>query len=274
MSGLHLFNRRAKTPQQIVIHHKEDFPGMRRAGEITARILDDLCDQVYPGVTSNDLDRFVMERIKAYGVKSGTIGYRGYRHATCISPNSVACHGIPNDRKLRPGDILNIDVTVIHDGWYGDSSRMYAAGKPDIRSRRLMQVTHDSLFKGLEQVRPGVRLGAVGHAINKYVHNNRMSVIRVFTGHGIGQKFHQEPSVFHFGTPDDGPILEEGMFFTVEPIVSLGSPLVTIRKDGWTAVTRDRSRTAQFEHMIGITADGFEFFTSSPANRFHPTNFS
>lgn len=271
---MRLFNRRARTSQGIILHEEEDFASMRGAGEVTARILDEVSEQVRPGVTSNDLDRFVMERIEAHGVKSGTMGYRGYRHATCISVNSVACHGVPNDRKLRPGDILNIDVTVIRDGWYGDSSRMYVAGAPDVKSRRLMQVTHDALFLGLEQVKPGRTTGDIGHVIDRYVRKHRMSIIRVFTGHGVGRNFHQEPSIFHFGALNSGVRLEEGMFFTVEPIVSLGSANVSLRRDGWTAVTTDRSRTAQFEHAVGVTSDGCEIFTLSPANRYHPTNFS
>ncbi len=266
-------DRRGKSPEGIILHSPQDFSGMRRAGTIAARILDDVCDAVVPGVTTSALDRFVMKRIRDYKVRSATIGYRGYKHASCISVNAVACHGIPGTYKLVPGDILNIDVTIIDDGWYGDSSRMYVAGPPRPTDMHLIQVTHDALFKGLEQIRPGQTFGDLGAAVETYVNQNHMAIVKIFSGHGIGRKFHQKPNVVHFGQSHEGPVFQEGMFFTVEPIVSLGNTEIVIRADGWTAVTKDRSRTAQFEHTVGVTRDGFEIFTLSPAGRFHPTNY-
>jgi len=265
--------RRNKSEEGIILHSPQDFAGMRKAGRIAARILDDLCDAVVPGITTAALDRIVMQRIRAYKVKSATIGYRGYKHASCISVNYVACHGIPGTYRLVPGDIVNIDVTIIDDGWYGDSSRMYVAGEPKPADLHLIQVTHDSLFKGLERIRPGLTFGGLGVAVEEHVKRHHMAIVKIFSGHGIGRKFHQKPNVVHFGQSHEGPVLEEGMFFTVEPIVSLGNTEIVIRADGWTAVTKDRSHTAQFEHTVGVTSDGCEIFTLSPAGRFHPTNY-
>ena len=267
-----MFKHYKSTSEGIVLHDQEDFNAMHKAGKTVALILDEISDQVQPGVTSLELDEFVMQRIEEYGVKSGTIGYRGYRYATCISVNHVTCHGVPNTRKLRQGDILNIDVTIIHNGWYGDSSRMYGVGSPSLRNMRLIQVTHDALMLGIEQVKPGNTFGDLGFVINRFVRKNRMSVVKVFCGHGLGRKFHQEPNVMHYGTPGSGAIMEEGMFFTIEPIVSLGNPDVTILNDGWTAVTKDRSPSAQYEHAVGVTGTGYEIFTLSPGNRYSPTN--
>jgi methionyl aminopeptidase len=216
---------------------------------------------------------------------SATIGYKGYQHASCISVNHVVCHGIPgskipkwkndsharNDDSLLDGDILNIDVTVIVDGWYGDTSRMYVAGEPKPYAQRLMQVTHDSLMIGIETVKPGNTFGDIGHAIQSYVEGQRMSVVRDFCGHGLGRVFHAAPNVLHYGRPGSGPVLEEGMFFTIEPMVNLGRPETRVLKDEWTAITRDKSLSAQFEHSVGVTADGVEIFTLSPGDKFHPT---
>ena len=253
---------------QIAANH----PAIRlAAARITAKILDDVIEVIEPGQTTAAVDNFVEQKIAEYGVTSATIGYRGYQHATCISVNHVVCHGIPGDKKITDGDILNIDVTVIVDGWYGDTSRMYVAGKLPRKSERLIQVTHDALFKGIEMVRPGATFGDIGHAIQSYVEGNRMSVVRDFCGHGLGKVFHAAPNVLHYGRAGTGPVLEEGMFFTIEPMVNLGRPETKILADDWTAVTRDRSLSAQFEHSIGVTADGFEIFTLSPAGKFHPT---
>ncbi len=259
------------TRDGIRIHEPAEFAGMRKAGELAARILDDIIPHVRPGQTTGEIDRIITDMVEAAGAKSATIGYKGYRHASCISVNHVVCHGIPGDKKLKDGDILNIDVTVIVDGWFGDSSRMYVAGRLSRKAERLIQVTHDALFRGIEMVRPGNTFGDIGHAIQSYVEAHRMSVVRDFCGHGLGRVFHAPPNVLHYGRPGTGPRLEEGMFFTIEPMVNLGRPETKVLADDWTAVTRDKSLSAQFEHSIGVTADGFEIFTLSPAGKFHPT---
>ncbi|MBU3031044.1 type I methionyl aminopeptidase [Paracoccus marinaquae] len=257
------------TREGIRIHIPEDFAGMRKAGALASQILDQVGPMVEPGTTTGALDDFIRSRIEEAGATSATIGYRGYQHASCISVNHVVCHGIPGDKLLRDGDILNIDVTVIVDGWYGDTSRMYVAGRPSIKAQRLIQVTHDSLMKGIEAVRPGATFGDIGHAIQDYAEGHRMSVVRDFCGHGLGRVFHAPPNVLHFGRSGKGPVLEEGMFFTIEPMINLGRPETKVLADDWTAVTRDKSLSAQFEHSIGVTASGFEIFT--PSDRFFPT---
>ena len=259
------------TKDGIRIHDDAGFAGMHAAGALAARILDDIAPMVEPGVTTEALDQAIEDMVNAAGAKSATIGYRGYKHASCISVNHVVCHGIPSPKTLKDGDILNIDVTVIVDGWFGDTSRMYVAGNLNRKAERLIQVTHDALFKGIEIVRPGATFGDIGHAIQTYVEANRMSVVRDFCGHGLGQVFHAPPNVLHYGRAGTGPILEEGMFFTIEPMVNLGRPETKVLADEWTAVTRDKSLSAQFEHSIGVTADGFEIFTLSPSGKFHPT---
>ena len=265
--------RRKPASAPIVIHDEAAFDGMARAGLVVASILDDLCDEVKPGITTRDLDRYVEERIAHYEVVSATIGYRGYRHASCISVNHVVCHGVPGERELRNGDILNIDVTIVRDGWFGDSSRMYAVGELSIKARRLIRVAHEALFAGIAQVRPGNTFGDIGHAVEQHARAHRMSSVRIFCGHGIGREFHLPPEVAHFGRPRTGPELREGMIFTVEPMINLGRPEARILEDGWTAVTRDRKLSAQFEHTVGVTRDGCRIFTLSPAGRFYPTNF-
>ena len=260
------------TRDGIRIHEEADFAGMHRAGRIAAEILDALPEFIFPGQTTGEIDRKITEMIDARpGVVSATIGYKGYQHASCISMNHVVCHGIPGDKKLKDGDILNIDVTVIVDGWYGDSSRMYVAGKLSRKSERLLQVTHDALMIGIETVKPGRTFGDIGHAIQTYVEAQRMSVVRDFCGHGLGQVFHAPPNVLHYGRPGTGAVLEEGMFFTIEPMVNLGRPDTKVLADDWTAVTRDKSLSAQYEHSLGVTADGCDIFTLSPAGLFHPT---
>ncbi|MFQ5622994.1 MAG: type I methionyl aminopeptidase [Paracoccaceae bacterium] len=199
----------------------------------------------------------------SHGATPATLGYKGYPKSSCISINHVVCHGIPSDKKLHDGDILNIDVTCILDGWYGDSSRMYVAGRLSRKAERLMV--------GIGAVKPGNTFGDIGAAIQHHVENRRMSVVRDFCGHGLGRVFHAPPNVLHYGRPGSGPVLEEGMFFTIEPMVNLGRPETKILADDWTAVTKDKSLSAQFEHSIGVTADGCEIFTLSPAGRFHPT---
>ncbi|GLO69034.1 methionine aminopeptidase [Phaeobacter inhibens] len=259
------------TKDGIRIYEPGDFAGMHAAGALAARILDDIAAHVVPGQSTGELDRLITQMVEDAGATSATIGYKGYQHASCISVNHVVCHGIPGDKKLKDGDILNIDVTVIVDGWFGDTSRMYVAGKLSRKTERLIQVTHDSLMKGIEAVKPGNTFGDIGHAIQSYVEAQRMSVVRDFCGHGLGQVFHAPPNVLHYGRAGSGPVLEEGMFFTIEPMVNLGRPETKILADEWTAVTRDKSLSAQFEHSVGVTADGAEIFTLSPGGTFHPT---
>jgi len=259
------------TRDGIRIHNPEDFAGMQAAGALAARILDDIIPLVVPGTTTAAIDAAIEAMVTEAGAKSATIGYKGYQHASCISVNHVVCHGIPGTKVLKDGDILNIDVTVIVDGWFGDTSRMFVAGRMPRKADRLVQVTHDALFKGIEMVRPGKTFGDIGHAIQSFVEGHRMSVVRDFCGHGLGQVFHAPPNVLHYGRPGTGPVLEEGMFFTIEPMVNLGRAETKVLADDWTAVTRDKSLSAQFEHSIGVTADGYEIFTLSPGNRFHPT---
>jgi methionyl aminopeptidase len=259
------------TREGIRIHEAADFAGMHRAGALAAQILDEIAEHVFVGQTTAAIDKVIEDRVNASGAKSATIGYKGYQHASCISVNHVVCHGIPGDKVLKDGDILNVDVTVIVDGWFGDTSRMYVAGKLSRKAERLVQVTHDALMKGIEAVRPGNTFGDIGHAIQSYVEAHRMSVVRDFCGHGLGRVFHAPPNVLHYGRAGSGPRLEEGMFFTIEPMVNLGRPETKVLADDWTAVTRDKSLSAQFEHSIGVTATGAEIFTLSPAGKFHPT---
>ncbi|WP_089270281.1 type I methionyl aminopeptidase [Puniceibacterium sediminis] len=259
------------TRDGIRIYDSSDFAGMHKAGELAARILDDVAPMVDVGVSTGDIDAFIQARVEAANAVSATIGYKGYQHASCISVNHVVCHGIPGDKKLKDGDILNIDVTVIVDGWFGDTSRMYVAGKLARKAERLIQITHDSLMKGIEAVKPGNTFGDIGHAIQSFVEANRMSVVRDFCGHGLGRVFHAPPNVLHYGRAGTGPVLEEGMFFTIEPMVNLGRPETKVLADDWTAVTRDKSLSAQFEHSVGVTSDGVEIFTLSPGGLFHPT---
>lgn len=259
------------TREGIRLHNPEDFAGMHAAGTVAAQILDDIAAFVQPGVSTAEIDRRIEDMVQAHGAKSATIGYRGYQHASCISINHVVCHGIPGPKLLKDGDILNIDVTVIVDGWYGDTSRMYVAGSLSRKAERLIQVTHDALMLGIEAVKPGNTFGDIGYAIQSYVESQRMSVVRDFCGHGLGRVFHAPPNVLHYGRPGREARLEEGMFFTIEPMVNLGRPETKVLADEWTAVTRDKSLSAQFEHSVGVTADGCEIFTLSPSGRFHPT---
>ncbi|MFV2034089.1 MAG: type I methionyl aminopeptidase [Halocynthiibacter sp.] len=259
------------TKDGIRIYETGDFEGMRLAGRLAARILDEIAPVVTPGQTTGEVDRLIAGMIKAAGAKSATIGYKGYKHASCISVNHVVCHGIPSDKTLKSGDIVNVDVTVIVDGWFGDTSRMYVAGKLSRKAERLIQVTHDALMRGIEAVRPGNTFGDIGHTIQSYVESHRMSVVRDFCGHGLGRVFHAPPNVLHYGHAGSGAVLEEGMFFTIEPMVNLGRSETKVLADDWTAVTRDKSLSAQFEHSIGVTASGFEIFTPSAGGLFHPT---
>ena len=264
-------NRGRLTKDGIRIYEAADFEGMHKAGRLAAEILDAMAPLVSVGQTTAEIDRVITQMVDDAGAKSATIGYKGYKHASCISVNHVVCHGIPGAKVLKDGDILNIDVTVIVDGWFGDTSRMYVAGKLARKSERLIEVTHQALFKGIEAVKPGNTFGDIGHAIQAFAEGNRMSVVRDFCGHGLGRVFHAPPNVLHYGRAGSGAVLEEGMFFTIEPMVNLGRPETKVLGDDWTAVTRDKSLSAQFEHSVGVTADGVEIFTLSPANKFHPT---
>lgn len=255
---------------QPKIHGAEAFEGMRRAGRIAAECLDMLTPHVKPGAVTGELDRLAREFVLDHGALPACLFYRGYGHTVCISPNHVVCHGIPSDKTLREGDIVNIDVTVIVDGWHGDTSRMYGVGEVSPRAKRLIDVTYESLERGLAAVKPGARTGDIGHAIQTYVESMRCSVVRDFCGHGLGKVFHDAPNVLHFGQPGSGEELKPGMFFTIEPMVNLGKYPVKLLADGWTAVTRDKSLSAQCEHSIGVTETGFEVFTGSPAGIFKP----
>jgi len=249
---------------EIPLHGPGAFEGMRRAGRLAAETLDVVTPHVVPGVTTGELDEICHAFITANGAIPAPLNYKGFPKSICTSINHVVCHGIPGDRRLIEGDILNIDVTVILDGWYGDTSRMYPVGRVGVKARKLMDVTYDALMRGIEVVRPGVTLGDLGHAIQVLVEEQRFSVVRDFCGHGLGRVFHAPPSVMHFGRPGEGAVIQEGMFFTIEPMVNAGRWDVKILSDGWTAVTKDRSLSAQFEHTIGVTADGCEIFTLSP----------
>ncbi len=255
---------------QIRIHGAEGFEGMRRAGKLAAECLDMLTPHVVPGVVTEHLDDLAREFILDHGAIPACLFYRGYGKTTCISPNHIVCHGIPGDRVLREGDIANIDVTVIVDGWHGDTSRMYGVGPIAPRAKRLIDITYDALERGLAEVKPGARTGDIGHAIQSYVESMRCSVVRDFCGHGLGKVFHDAPNILHFGQKGTGEVLRPGMFFTIEPMVNLGKYQVKLLADGWTAVTRDKSLSAQCEHSIAVTEDGYEIFTGSPRGIFKP----
>jgi methionyl aminopeptidase len=259
-----------RTAGIIPIHGEEGFAGMRKAGQLTARALDLLVPEVRPGVTTAALDRMAYEFARDHGAIPATLFYKGYRHSICTSINHVVCHGIPDDRPLREGDIVNIDLTLIVDGWYGDSSRMYGVGEISRKAERLIEVTYESLYAGIEVARAGNTTGDIGAAIQAHAEAERTSVVRDFVGHGVGQLFHDEPNIMHFGTPGTGVELKPGMIFTIEPMINLGRPHVKILADGWTAVTRDRTLSAQAEHSVGITETGIELFTASPAGLFNP----
>ena len=248
----------------IKLHDAAGFEGMRRAGRLAAHILDEITPHVVPGVTTAELDAIIFRLMREGGAVPATLGYRGYAHSTCISINHVVCHGIPSDRTLKDGDIANIDVTPLLDGWHGDSSRTYLVGNVPIKARKLVDVTYECLMIGIEQAKPGNRMGDVAHAIQRHAESHRYGVVRDFCGHGLGRLFHDAPEVIHAGRPGTGPELRPGMFFTIEPMINIGRPDVKMLDDGWTAVTRDRSLSAQFEHSIGITEDGCEIFTLSP----------
>ena len=256
---------------EIRIHGPEAFEGMRRAGQLAAMTLDFITPHVRPGVSTGELDRLCHDFVAGHGAISAPLNYRGFPKSICTSINHVVCHGIPGDRRLMEGDILNIDVTPILDGWHGDSSRMFLVGdKVGVKAKKLVEVTYEAMMRGIAVISPGVHLGAIGAAIQRYAEGHRYSVVRDFCGHGVGRVFHEPPSVLHYGKPEDGPVLREGMIFTVEPMINAGRFETKILADGWTAVTKDRSLSAQFEHTIGVTADGHEIFTLSPKGLTRP----
>ena len=249
---------------QIKIYGPDAFAMMRRAGELVAACLDMLAGEIAPGVPTSRLDRLVFDFATDHGALPATLMYRGYTKATCTSINHVVCHGIPNEKPLKEGDVVNIDVTLILDGWHGDSSRMYAVGAIPRRAERLIEVTYEAMMRGIAVIKPGATTGDIGAAIQTYVEAQHMSVVRDFCGHGVGRLFHDEPNIVHIGRPGEGIVLRPGMFFTVEPMINLGRPHVKVLSDGWTAVTRDRSLSAQFEHTVAVTGGGVEIFTLSP----------
>jgi len=255
---------------QIKLFGPAGFEGMRRAGRLAAEALDLVAERIAPGVTTEALDRLVYEFGRDHGAHPAQFLYRGYPKTICTSINHVVCHGIPNDKPLREGDILNVDVTYILDGWHGDSSRMYAIGEIPRRAQRLLEVTYDAMMLGIGAIKPGATTGDIGATIQAAAERERMSVVRDFCGHGLGQLFHDAPNILHYGRPGEGVVLKAGMFFTVEPMINLGRSHVKVLSDGWTAVTRDRSLSAQFEHAVGVTDAGVEIFTLSPKGYHRP----
>ncbi len=255
---------------QIKLHQSEAFAGMRAAGRLAASCLDMLVPEVREGVTTGRLDDLARQFVLDNNALPACVFYRGYRHTVCTSVNHVVCHGIPGDRELRSGDIINVDVTVIVDGWHGDTSRMFGIGDVPRKAERLMDVTYEAMMRGIDAVKPGATLGDLGHAIQSYAEGERCAVVREFCGHGLGRVFHDAPNILHFGKPGEGPVLKPGMMFTVEPMLNLGSPAVKILNDGWTAVTKDKSLSAQYEHSVGVTDSGVEIFTKSPAGLDQP----
>jgi len=249
----------------LKIHGDEDFTSMRKAGRLAAETLDFITPYVQPGATTGELDALCHNFITEHDATPAPLNYRGFPKSICTSINHVVCHGIPGDKKLRDGDILNIDVTVIVDGWHGDTNRMFPVGKVGVKGRRLIEVTYEAMMRGIKVVRDGATLGDIGHAIQSYAEGTHCSVVRDFCGHGLGRVFHDAPNVLHYGEPGSGTELKAGMFFTIEPMINLGGWQVKILSDGWTAVTKDRSLSAQFEHSIAVTEAGYEIFTTSPA---------
>lgn len=249
----------------IMIHDAAGFAGMRKAGTLAAQTLDMITPHVQPGVTTEALNTLCHDYIVQHGAIPAPLNYKGFPKSICTSINHVVCHGIPGDKVLEEGDIINIDVTVIVDGWHGDTSRTFLVGdKVSVKAKKLVDVTYDAMMAGIEAVKPGATLGDIGHAIQQVAEGNRFSVVQDFCGHGLGQIFHMPPSVLHYGTPGAGLVLEPGMFFTIEPMINAGKYHTKMLNDGWTAVTRDRSLSAQFEHSLAVTDTGFEIFTLSP----------
>ena len=247
------------------IHKSEDFEGMRKAGNLAARTLDLLADQVKPGVSTQELDRIAFNFIDSNNGFIAPLFYKGFPKSICTSLNHVICHGIPSNRVLESGDIVNIDVTVIVDGWHGDTSRMFPVGKINNKAQKLIDCTYEAMMNGIDAVSPNAHLGDIGAKIQSIAENQNYSVVRDFCGHGLGKVFHEYPNILHYGEIGEGDKIEQGMFFTVEPMINIGKYDVRMLNDGWTAVTKDKTLSAQFEHSIGVTQDGHEIFTKSPA---------
>ena len=275
MPDQEIFEAARRAAVGVTLHGPDAFEGMRKAGRIAAEVLDLMVPEVKPGVTTAHLDKIAYDYVISQGAVPACLGYRGYRHTLCTSINHVVCHGIPNDKPLRDGDIINIDVTVIVDGgWHGDTSRMYPVGDVKLKAKRLVDITYESMMRGIAVVKPGATTGDIGHAIQNYAEGEeRCSVVRDFCGHGLGKVFHSLPNIVHYGRPGYGIALKPGMFFTIEPMINVGGYGVKILNDGWTAVTRDRSLSAQFEHSVGVTENGVEIFTRSPKGYDKPPYF-
>lgn len=257
--------------RKITIHKPEDYEGMRKAGQLAAEVLDMVAEHVKPGITTGELNDICHQMIVAREAIPAPLGYRGFPKSICTSVNHVVCHGIPGDLRLKNGDIVNVDVTVIVDGWHGDTSRMFWAGEPPIKAKRLCQITYEATMLGIEQVKPGNTVGDIGHAIQVYAEKHGYSVVRDYCGHGLGKVFHNAPNILHYGNPGEGPVLKEGMFFTVEPMINAGHyDTLLSRHDNWTVTTRDKSLSAQFEHSLGVTKNGYEIFTQSPTGKHFP----
>jgi methionyl aminopeptidase len=254
----------------IIIHNKNEIIGMRNAGELAAKVLDHITPYVILGATTKYLDQICNEYIIKNNAIPAPLNYKGFPKSICTSINHVICHGIPGDRILINGDIINIDITVILDGWHGDTSRMFWVGQPGVKAKKLIETTFEAMWRGIEKVKPGATLGDIGYAIQNYAENKGYSVVRDFCGHGIGRVFHDSPSVLHYGNKGEGIVLKQGMFFTIEPMINVGSHEVKILNDGWTAVSRDKSLSAQFEHTLCVTASSYEIFTLSPKNLNYP----
>ncbi len=254
----------------IKLHDKHDFLKMHDAGKLAAEVLDYITDFIEPNVTTENLDQLCHNFIVKNNAIPAPLNYKGYPKSTCISVNHVVCHGIPGPKTLKNGDIINIDITVIVDGWHGDTSRMYFVGNPSTKSKILTKTTYECMMRGIEVVKPGNTVGDIGNAIQQHAERNGFSVVKDFTGHGLGKVFHSSPTILHYGESNTGVVLEEGMFFTIEPMINAGKHEVKILSDGWTAVTKDKSFSAQFEHSLGVTSDGFEIFTLSPKGYTQP----
>ena len=264
MANLDYTRAQKRDSNKIVLHDAAAFAGMRKAGRLAAQALDLLAGHVKPGVSTEKLDDLVFEFAMDHKAIPAPLGYRGFPRSICTSLNHVVCHGIPGPKPLKEGDILNIDVTLIVDGWHGDTSRMYAVGQISRRAERLIEVTYEALLRGIAEVKPGRSTGDIGASIQALAEAEYCSVVRDFCGHGLGRLFHDRPNILHYGESGEGVDLKPGMLFTIEPMINLGKADVKVLNDGWTAVTRDRSLSAQFEHTVGVTPTGCEIFTLSP----------
>ena len=254
----------------MINNYKESFEQMKIAGSIAAEALDEVTSFVQPGVSTKKLDKICYDFIKDNGGYSAPLYYRGFPRSCCTSVNHVVCHGIPGDKYLNDGDIINIDVTAIINGWHGDTSRMFFVGDVSVKSKNLVSATYDSMMKAISIIKNGIYTGDIGETIQSYVEKKGFSVVRDFCGHGIGKTFHMTPNILHYGKKGEGTKIETGMIFTVEPMINEGIYNTKLLKDGWTAVTKDKSLSAQFEHTVGVTNDGFEIFTKSKKNYTHP----